>query len=67
MPVIFLEVPLAATIDDMKEDAEKELNNIKKELVLRTAGKLNIETEVRMGSFFSELKTVDHLHVHLLK
>ncbi|MCW3092015.1 MAG: universal stress protein [Ferruginibacter sp.] len=58
MPVMFSEVPLPVTVDEMREDAIKQLTTIKESLLQRTAGKLYIEIMVRMGTFFSELKTV---------
>lgn len=58
IPVIYLEVPVAMNEEDMMQQAEKDTNEVKKELTLKTNGKLNIQTEVRMGIFFPELKTV---------
>ena len=58
MPLLFLQVPLPVTIDEMLQDAQKELELIQKELTTRTRGKIAIDTEIRMGSFHDELKTV---------
>lgn len=58
IPVVYLEVPLALTEEDMRQDAEKEILKLKMELIRKTGGKLNIETEVRIGVFFPEMKTV---------
>lgn len=58
IPVVYLEVPLALTEEDMRQDAEKGILKLKKELVRKTGGKLNIESEVRIGVFFPEMKTV---------
>lgn len=56
--VIYPEVPIAVTEEDMRQDVEKDILQLKKELTRKTSDKLNIETEVRMGVFFPELKTV---------
>ncbi len=58
MPVIYLEVPASVTDEDMRQDAEKEMLDIKKALILKKGESLNIGTEVRMGVFFPELKKV---------
>ena len=39
-------------------DTKKKLIDLKQQLIQKTGGKLNIETEVRLGSFFPELETV---------
>lgn len=58
MPLLFLQVPLPVTIDEMIKDAQKEMDHIQKELTNRTGGKIAIETKIRMGSFHAELKKV---------
>ena len=58
IPVVYLEVPLALSEEDMRQNAEMEILKLKKELIRKAEGKLNIETEVRIGVFFPEMKTV---------
>lgn len=57
IPVVYLEVPVVNEVDMMQE-AEKDIIQLKEELALKNGGKLNIETEVRIGVFFPEMKTV---------
>ncbi len=58
IPVVYLEVPVALNEEGMMQEAEKGINKIKKQLTRKTNGKLNMETDVRVGAFFPELKTV---------
>ena len=58
IPVVYLEVPLAMNEGDMMQKAEKDIIQLKEKLALKTGGKLNIQTEVRTGVFFQELRTV---------
>jgi nucleotide-binding universal stress UspA family protein len=58
LPVVFYEVPVAMTEDDMMRDAEKNISELKEQLTLKTSGKIKINTEVIMGVFYPELKTV---------
>jgi nucleotide-binding universal stress UspA family protein len=58
IPVNYSEIPVAITIEELQQNAEKEINGLKEQLVKKTADKLNIATEVRTGVFFEELKTV---------
>ena len=58
IPVSYSEIPVAVNAEDMQQSVEKDINKIKEQLTRKTSGKLNIETEVRMGIFFPELKTV---------
>lgn len=58
IPVGYLEVPIAVSLEDLRMGAEKQINDIKRQLNKKTTNKLHIATEVRMGSFFMELKNV---------
>ena len=58
LPVSFTEIPVAGNIEDMQQSAQNNLDEIKGQLIRKIGGKLHIETEVRMGVFFQELKTV---------
>ena len=57
IPVVYLEVPVVNE-EDMIQEAEKDIIQLKEELAWKRGGKLNIETEVRIGVFFPEMKTV---------
>jgi nucleotide-binding universal stress UspA family protein len=58
MPLLFLEVPLPVTTDAMMEDTHKEILRLKNELENKTGGLVKIHAEIRMGTFFADLKTV---------
>ena len=59
IPANYSEIPVPITEEDVLQNAEKNINELKEQLTKRTGGKLNIVTEVRTGIFFSrELKTV---------
>jgi len=58
IPVNYIEMPVAVNEEYMQQHAEKNINKIKEQLTRKTSGKLNIETEVRMGILFPELKNV---------
>ncbi len=58
IPVIYSEVPIAINEEDLRWDAEKAIHELKDRLTEKTAGKLKITTEIRMGIFFQELKAV---------
>ncbi len=57
-PIGFSDLPLVMGLEDMMRSSETDIRHLKEELLLRTAGKIIIETEVGMGGFFEELKTV---------
>ena len=58
VPVSYGELPLTLSLEDMQSAAEKDMREFKEQLAKKTGNKLNIETEVRMGIFFHELRTV---------
>ncbi len=58
MPVIYSEVPVAVNEVDMMAAAEKDLRTLRDEITNQRNGKLHIETEVKMGVFFYELKNL---------
>jgi len=58
IPVIYSELPVAFSEEDTRHDIKKNLIDLKLHIIQKTGGKLNIETEVRLGSFFPELKTL---------
>ena len=57
-PVGYLEVPIVVSLENIQVDAENQLNGLKEQLNKKTNNKLRIETEVRVGSLFVELKNV---------
>ncbi len=58
IPASYSELPAPVNIEEIKLDAEENINELKEKLIRKTGGKLKIESEVRMGTFFYELKTV---------
>lgn len=56
VPVSYSEIPAAVSLDDIQVDAEKQIEDVKKQLSSKAEGKLTITSEVRMGEFFAELK-----------
>ncbi|MBS1914718.1 MAG: universal stress protein [Bacteroidetes bacterium] len=58
VPVNISEIPVMISDEEIKRDAENNIQELKKELEKRTAGKLNIETKVEIGSFFQSLKEI---------
>lgn len=52
----YLEIPVAVSLEDIRLGAEKQLKDLKEQLSKKTNNKLYIATEIRMGSFFGELK-----------
>lgn len=61
IPVSYYEIPVAMNSTQTVEVEEKILAKVMKDLVQRTSGKVKIRTEVRMGAFFEELKSVCEL------
>lgn len=61
LPVSYGDVPFAMSIDDMEQDAKKEMNEFKTQLLSGRSTDMNVKTEVRLGNFFSELETVCQL------
>ena len=57
-PVSYTEIPLMMDTDGLRQDAEERLQQIKAKLKATVGGDLNINIEVRMGEFFSELQFV---------
>ena len=58
IPVVYLEIPVALAADDIQDDAEKNMRKFKEELLSKSNGQIQIETAVREGNFFDELKTI---------
>lgn len=58
IPVPYSEIPAVVSPEDLMNEAEKNINDLKEQLNRKTLNKINIATEVRMGLFFEELKTV---------
>src|SRR6218665_22032 len=57
IPVTISDTPLIlVSVDDLKADAEKKLENTKQELERVTAGKIKISTEARLGNLTDELE-----------
>lgn len=58
LPPVYFELPVAYAQEDMRKEAEQEMDRLKACLKLRSEGKLNISTEVTTGTFFPELQAV---------
>ena len=59
IPVSYSEIPVPLDIDDMRKEAERNIEELKTNLLSKTNDKIKIDTEVRMGVFFPhELKVV---------
>ena len=56
LPVVYAEVPVAYTEEDMRQEAEKEMDRLKNELIGKTGGKLDIKTEVGWALSFQNWK-----------
>lgn len=57
-PIGYSDLPIAVSLEDMMRTAENDMMNTKNITAEKTAGKINIETQVSMGGFFSELEAV---------
>ncbi len=57
-PVGYSDLPIVINLEDMMRSAERDIQHLKEELKLRTKDKINIDAEVGLGTFFSELKNV---------
>ncbi len=58
MPVNLGDVPMGVNTEDIMKSAINDIAQMKKQLLERSNGKLKIETEVRIGTFFIELETI---------
>jgi len=58
IPVMYSDIPVSFSEEDIRHDIKKKLIDLKLQLIQKTGGKLKIETEVRLGSFFPELEAV---------
>jgi nucleotide-binding universal stress UspA family protein len=62
-PIYYNDVPPITTPEEVVINAEETLNELKKQLERKTGNKIKIIAEVRMGTFFNELKTFcDSIH-----
>lgn len=58
LPVNYNEIPVAMNVEVLQQDAENKMNRLKEQLIQKADGKINVTTEIKMGLFFPELKTV---------
>jgi nucleotide-binding universal stress UspA family protein len=56
--VTYTEMPVIINDDEMLRNKENEINGLKVKLLARVKSKINITTEVRMGTFFHELEAI---------
>lgn len=59
--IVYSEIPVAFNEEAERKEAEIEIQQIKSEMIRKTDGRISIDTEVRLGAFFDELKTVCEL------
>lgn len=57
-PIGYSDMPIAVNLEDMMRTAEADMKNTENMTAEKTIGKINIETQVSMGGFFSELEVV---------
>lgn len=58
LPISFGEIPVSVVPDDLKNQAEKDMKILVDDLTRRSNGRIKIETEISLGTFFDELKMV---------
>jgi nucleotide-binding universal stress UspA family protein len=58
IPAAYMEVPVLISEDEMGRTAQNNLDSLKQDLAATTGFKLDIETQLSMGVFFLELKTL---------
>jgi len=56
LPVTYLEVPVLIGEAEIRKEAEQHMVTLVESLKMKTGNKSTIETEIRMGTFFHELK-----------
>ena len=57
-PVGYSDLPIVISLENMMRSSEKDMDDLKTELLKITNGQIKIEAEVGMGSFYGELKNV---------
>ena len=56
LPLNYADAPMIISMNDLQEITEKDMSDFKTKLLKKKRDQLNIRTEVRMGTFFNELK-----------
>lgn len=56
--VVYSEIPVALNEEAERQEVEQAIIQLKEEMIRRTDSKINITSEVRLGAFFQELKTI---------
>jgi nucleotide-binding universal stress UspA family protein len=54
----YMEIPLAANVDELMSDSKKSLAVLKEKLLIRTRGEVSIKIEIVAGVFFPELEAL---------
>jgi len=57
LPVPSSEVSIALSAEDIREEAEEMIAELKEKMEHKTLGKINVTTAVTMGAYFDELTT----------
>jgi len=58
IPAVYSEMPTAVNTEEMRLVAEKKMNELVAQLKAETRGWVQAQTEIRMGGFYQELKSV---------
>ena len=58
IPVVYSEVPTAVNAEEIREGAEINMTEFKEQLRQKTGDKVQISMDIRMGTFYHELKVV---------
>jgi nucleotide-binding universal stress UspA family protein len=68
LPMAFSEVPMPAQgMDELIQNAEKQMKQLKTDLDIMQEGKLQIYTEVKSGMVLSEIKSIcENIHPHAI-
>jgi nucleotide-binding universal stress UspA family protein len=56
LPVGYNGVPLTVNVEDIRKIADKNMTELKRQLIEKTGGKINVEGKIRLGTFFQELQ-----------
>ena len=58
IPIGYMEIPLAANVDELMIDSKKSLAFLREKLLVRTRGEVSIKIEIVAGIFFQELQAM---------
>jgi len=58
IPVGYNGVPLTVNVEDIRQIADCNVNELKEQLLSKMEGKINVNAKIRLGTFMEELKAV---------